>query len=140
MIAVIASMTVLGFVLRRRDGRVVPVLRADRVEPAVLGLDAFGDRATLVQFSTPLCARCPGVHRKLSTIAREFTGVSHVDIDLTDRNDLASRFAIMQTPTTLIISRDGFIQARIAGTPADAEVRDRLALVEENHNDPSPRH
>jgi thioredoxin-related protein len=55
-------------------------------------------------------------------IATEQPGVAHIDVDLTHRADLANKFNILQTPTTLILDRDGTIRARIGGAVKRATV------------------
>ena len=42
----------------------------------------------------------------------------HVEVDLTQRADLADRFRVTQTPTTLLLDADGTVRARIGGAPA----------------------
>ncbi|MCT9821511.1 thioredoxin family protein [Microbacterium sp. W1N] len=90
---------------------------AEIVEPQRLGAEALGERATLLQFSTELCARCPGVHRTLSDIAADKEGVLHLDVDLTHRPDIARHFNVLSTPTTLILDRHGVVQTRFGGAP-----------------------
>lgn len=91
-----------------------------------LDADALGDRATLVQFSTEYCSGCRPTARQLSAVAGDYDGVRHVEIDLTHRADLAARFAVLQTPTTLILGADGGVSARIGGVPRAAAVRRHL--------------
>ncbi|MGW9114137.1 TlpA family protein disulfide reductase [Microbacterium sp. NPDC055683] len=129
--AIVVAATIAGIVLRRRDGRARAV-HAGAVEPSALALpgDAFGGRATLVQFSTELCARCPAVRRLLSEVAGEREGVVHVDVDLTHRPDIAQRFRVLQTPTTLVLDAHGVPRARIAGAPARHTVARELDALE----------
>ncbi len=79
--------------------------------------DALGAAATLVQFSTAYCSRCPSTARQLAAIAADYAGVRHVEVDLTGRPDLADRFHVLQTPTTLILDARGAATARIGGVP-----------------------
>ncbi|RLK52990.1 TlpA family protein disulfide reductase [Microbacterium telephonicum] len=99
------------------------------VEPERLGAEALGERATLLQFSTELCARCPGVHRTLSEVAQGKDGVLHLDIDLTHRPDIARHFNVLSTPTTLILDRHGVVQTRFGGTPGRGVVELELDRV-----------
>jgi thiol-disulfide isomerase/thioredoxin len=91
-----------------------------------LDADELGDRATLVQFSTEFCTGCRPTARQLAVVASEYDGVRHVEIDLTHRADLAARFAVLQTPTTLILGADGALTARIGGVPRVRSVRHHL--------------
>ena len=98
------------------------------LDPAELGVDpsAFGDRATLVQFSTEYCSRCPATARQLAGVAADYVGVRHVEVDLTRRADLATAFDVRQTPTTLIVGAGGATTARIGGVPRLDAVRTHL--------------
>jgi thiol-disulfide isomerase/thioredoxin len=123
-----ATVGVAGFVRwqQRRPGRII----ADEIiEPTRLGADRLGDRATLLQFSNDRCTRCPGVHRTLSSVAGASDGVLHLDVDLTHRPDIAKHFHVMQTPTTLILDRNGMVQARFGGAPRRDVVELELARV-----------
>ena len=99
------------------------------VDPQRFGADALGEQATLLQFSTEMCARCPGVHRTLGAIADAHDGVLHLDVDLTHRPDIAKHFHVLQTPTTLILDRNGVIQTRFGGTPSRGAVELELGRV-----------
>ena len=118
-IAVLLAVTIAaGAYLRWRQSRPQRHIPHEVVEPQRLGADSLGEVATLLQFSTELCARCPGVHRTLSDIADSHAGVRHLDVDLTHRPDIAKHFHILQTPTTLVLDSDGVIQTRFGGTPS----------------------
>ena len=87
------------------------------VDPHRLGADSLGGTATLLQFSTEMSSRCPGVHRTLAAVAAGHEGVRHWDVDVTSRPDIAKHFHILQTPTTLVLDRSGAVQARFGGIP-----------------------
>ena len=113
--ALLVVATVLGLVLRtgdgrRRAGRGLAVRAEDLPAPLATG-------ATLVQFSTALCARCPQVRRMLTGIAEADPAVTHLDIDLTHRNDLAARYHVLQTPTIFLVDRTGAVVSRWSGVP-----------------------
>jgi len=103
-----------------------PEARATAALDLDLDATALGDRATLVQFSTEFCTGCRPTARQLSAVAGDYDGVRHVEIDLTHRADLAARFAVLQTPTTLILGADGALTARIGGVPRLGAVRHHL--------------
>ena len=141
VLALVAVATVLGLVYRSRQGLIRDVADADTtvLTPADVGSQVpFGAAATLVQFSTEHCARCPGTHRLLAHVADSRPGVTHVDVDLTHRADLASRFNVLQTPTTLILDGAGRLHARVGGPPHRTDVirhLDQLAgPAPESHN------
>ncbi|ASD21641.1 thiol reductase thioredoxin [Cryobacterium sp. LW097] len=129
LVLLVALTTALGLVWRRRQGRLTSSTDSvDAVTAAQLGLSVsdipgvFGAEATLLQFSTEFCARCPGTSVLLGQVADARTGVRHVEVDLTHRADLARRFKVLQTPTTLVLDRAGRVRARVGGVP------DRAAL------------
>lgn len=113
--ALLALATIIGIVLRRRDGR-----RRDggalRFDPADAAAE-FGSHATLVQFSTEMCARCPQVRRLLTDYASHQDGLRHVEVDLTHRPDLSARYKVLQTPTTFVVDGSGAVRARFHGVP-----------------------
>ncbi|MDF2443180.1 MAG: hypothetical protein JWR01_1383 [Subtercola sp.] len=75
----------------------------------------LGARATLLQFSSEVCASCASTRRVLASVAAGHPGTSHIDIDVTHRPDLAARFRLLQTPTTLVLDARGALRARIGG-------------------------
>lgn len=123
--------TAIGLVWRWSQQHPRRRQRGEAIVPADLdsGLsaDAWGQAATLVQFSTETCSRCPGVRRMLQGVAADRTGVVHVEVDLTHRADLAERFHVLQTPTTFILDGHGVVQARFGGAPTRATIETELA-------------
>ncbi|WP_236685247.1 thioredoxin family protein [Demequina salsinemoris] len=108
-----------------RQGRVTRVEIPGALTPAVLGAPR-GYRATFVQFSTPVCAKCPPTKALLTRVAEEYEGVSHVEIDASERLELARELDIMRTPTTLVLDTNGVVVARISGAPSEAQAREAI--------------
>lgn len=134
VIGVVAVATAAGLLWRARNGAVkVKTVSADApkpVRPSDVESDAaFGERATLLQFSTEFCAYCPATRRLLGGIADRTPGVEHVDIDLTHAPEIAKRFKVLQTPTTLLLDGGGAIRARIGGAPKPAELSAQLDTI-----------
>jgi len=107
--ALVVLATALGIVWRRTQGR-VRVATGEAAEFA-----ASGAKVTLLQFSTEVCAPCRATHTVLEGIAGSTDSVAHVDLDITNRADIAARFNVLQTPTTLILDESGAVRARIGG-------------------------
>jgi len=150
--AALAVATVLGLALRWRAGRfrggpaamstTGPAVgsatkaatgpaartRTDVLTEADLG-HGLGQRATLVQFSTPFCAPCRPTRQILAQVAGMVEGVTHVEIDAAERLDLARRLRISSTPTVLVLDQDGGIVKRAAGLPRKADVIAALGAV-----------
>ncbi len=120
----LAATVALGAFVQWRQGRPRRHIPHEVIQPGRLGADSLGETATLLQFSTELCSRCPGVHRTLAAVAEGRDGVAHLNIDVTHRPDIAKHFHILQTPTTLLLDGDGIVQTRFGGVPT----RDVLEL------------
>lgn len=125
--ALLAFATIFGLLLRRRDGRrrAGAAIRFDPADAAT----GLGARATLVQFSTEMCARCPQVRRLLHAYAAEDAGLRHVEVDLTNRPDLSERYRVLQTPTTFVVDRSGAVRARFHGVPQRDALTEALAGI-----------
>lgn len=129
LLALVAIATAAGLVWRATTGRARAARRAQTIRAEEVGAAAFGERATLLQFTTEFCALCPATARVLDATARSEPGVAHVEVDLTARPDLAHRFAVLQTPTTLVLDGAGSIRARIGGAARPADVRATLDRI-----------
>lgn len=117
-----------GIALRMLDGR----RRSGHqlcLDVADLDEAALAPGATLVQFSTEFCARCPQVRRLLGALADERIGVAHVELDLTARRDLAARYHVLQTPTTFLVDSAGIVRFRWGGVPGRDTINDALDAV-----------
>lgn len=114
VLAVVLVFALVGATMRRRANRrrrAVPVPDT----PQLLGLSELGSRATLVQFSTQFCSRCPGMRRALEGLASRFEGALFYELDLTEDLATAKALNILQTPTVLILDSAGNLTARYAG-------------------------
>jgi thiol-disulfide isomerase/thioredoxin len=109
LLALVAAATTLGIVWKRSQGRVRQATGEARE------FVTSGAKITLLQFSTEVCAPCAATRTVLEKIAEDSDAVSHVDLDVTHRSDLAARFNVLQTPTTLILDANGAVKARIGG-------------------------
>jgi hypothetical protein len=96
---------------------------------------SLGESATLVLFSTEFCAICPGVERAYLESLATRPWAKLIKVDLTNRNDLAVRFHILQTPTTFVLDGRSAVAARIGGAPkllAVETLLDELAVGASN--------
>lgn len=125
-ILVVASIGALWW--QRRQGVAHEVERAGSLSSATLGAQR-GYHATFVQFSTPMCAKCPPTATLLGRIAAEDPRVAHIEIDAAERLDLARELEIMRTPTILLLDGDGVVVSRISGAPTEHQAREALAAV-----------
>jgi thiol-disulfide isomerase/thioredoxin len=126
--ALIAASTVLGLVWRHRNGRLTPVAGGSRaIEATELEeFGSFGSSATLLQFSTEVCAPCHATRRVLATISDRTPGVGHLEVNVAHAPGLAARFRVTQAPTTFLLDGDRIIRARITGAPNVGALTTRL--------------
>lgn len=129
LLGLIAVATAAGLVWRATTGRARTVRGTEIVQAAEVGVEPFGGRATLLQFSTAFCAPCRSTARVLDGVADDHAGVRHVEVDLTNRPELADRFHILQTPTTLVLDGSGAVRARIGGAARSDDVRATLHRI-----------
>lgn len=126
-VAVLALAAAGGFAWQRRDGR----LKGARQRPltvADLG-QPFGDRATLLQFSSSFCAPCRATQRLLAEVAAHTEGVAHIEIDVADRQDLIRLLDVRRTPTMFVLGPQGQIARRASGLPRRDDVLAAVALA-----------
>lgn len=90
---------------------------------------SFGAKATLLQFSTEYCGQCPGVRRQLTEMEKQTEGLLYLDVDITDRLDLAAHFSVTQTPTVFLLNPKGEIKFRVAGTPKPGIIQNELKKI-----------
>ncbi|SER68496.1 Thiol-disulfide isomerase or thioredoxin [Streptomyces sp. yr375] len=122
-VAVLVAASAYGVLQRRRSGRVRVRGRDDGKR---LGADRiggeFGERATLLQFSSAFCAPCRATRRVLGEVAGVVPGVAHIEIDAEAHLDLVRELGILKTPTVLVLDADGRIVRRATGQPRKADV------------------
>ena len=83
----------------------------------------LGATATYLQFSSGFCAPCRATRRVLERVVATTDGVAHVEVDVAHRADLATRFAITETPTVVVLDAAGTPVARATGVPSRAQAR-----------------
>ncbi len=145
LVVVLAAASAAGFVMRQRQGRFHPgkstaavatdaadsgraASPAGVLSAADLGAP-LGTRATLVQFSTEVCAYCGPARELLTSVARERAGVSFVEIDAAERMDLTRRLHVLSTPTVLVLDALGGITSRASGPPRKADLLAAVGAV-----------
>jgi len=159
LVIVLAGASAAGLVMRRRQGRfravrpAVPRVadgatdgvtdgatraaapgRAAAAEGVLSAADLgapLGAQATLVQFSTEVCAYCGPTRELLTAVARERDGVSFIEIDAAERMDLTRRLHVLSTPTVLVLDADGGIASRASGPLRKADLLTAVGAVTE---------
>ena len=135
LVVVLAAASAAGVALRQRQGRFHQPApghdrpsSADALSAADLGAP-LGARATLVQFSTEVCAYCGPARALLTEVARERDGVSFVEIDAAERMDLTRRLRVLSTPTVLVLDALGGITSRASGPLRKADLLTAVGAV-----------
>lgn len=96
--------------------------RGEVLDPASLGVEHLGERASVVQFSTAFCQPCRATRRVLGQVAAMVQGVAHLEVDAEERLDLVRRLGITATPTVLVLDSEGAIVRQASGQPRKADV------------------
>jgi thiol-disulfide isomerase/thioredoxin len=121
----------LGWWLRSREGR-IKTSAVDSVTPAqslpepVRAALAEGPGVTLVQVSTTFCAPCRHARAVLGQLAGATDGLTHVELDVTERPEIATSLGVLRTPTTLAFAGDGTELLRVGGIPRRDTLIDAL--------------
>ena len=153
LVVVLAVASAAGFAMRHRQGRFRPATETSRFGAAIsaLSTDAdptaepappsgsalsaadlgapLGSRATLVQFSTEVCAYCGPTRQLLTEVAGERDGVAFVEIDAAQRMDLTRRLHVLATPTVLVLDALGGIASRASGPLRRADLLTAVGAV-----------
>lgn len=96
--------------------------RGEVLDPASLGVEHLGERASVVQFSTAFCQPCRATRRVLNQVVAMVQGVAHLEVDAEERLDLVRRLGITATPTVLVLDSEGAIVRQASGQPRKADV------------------
>jgi len=123
-LALVAVAAIAGFAFKLTTGRAKKVASGNQINLEEIGVVKDGQpvtklttRVTFLQFSTDFCTFCGPTAKMLQALERSDENVTHLEVNVTDRPDLVSKFNILQTPTTLVLDRDGNIVSRIGGAP-----------------------
>jgi thiol-disulfide isomerase/thioredoxin len=84
--------------------------------------ESYGQRATLVQFSSAFCAPCRVARRVLGEVAEVVPGVTHVEVDAESHLDAVRALGIVRTPTTIVVDATGREVSRAVGAPRKEQV------------------
>jgi thiol-disulfide isomerase/thioredoxin len=120
-LGVLALATVVGLVIKRKNGRFKVI--ADAPDPLLgtLGVQR-GTPLTLLQFSSAFCAPCRTTRVLCADVAARVDGVRHVEVDAEAHLDAVRALDVWRTPTVLIIDAQGQIRRRATGAPTRAQL------------------
>ena len=122
-----------GFYWKLTTGRSKRIKDGTQIDLARLGatkngkpVTEFGKRITFLQFSTEVCSQCRQTARMLGEFEALNPDVLHIEFDLTHRLDVAKKFNILQTPTTLVLDARGKVTSRIGGAAKTQTIQDEI--------------
>lgn len=117
IVGLVALAGVFGAVWRLRNGRIKAVAAGTKVDLSDFGITKLDRRVTFLQFSSETCSACKQTARVFQELQATSDDTGHIEFDITNRLDLAKKYKILQTPTTLVLDSDGRVLSRIAGAP-----------------------
>ena len=131
--ALLALATVAGLIWRTSTGKAKRIKDGLQIDLAEIGaakhgkpVTAFGEHTTFLQFSSETCATCKQTAKLFQELEETSNGVLHIEVDLTHRLDLADKFGILQTPTTLVLDSKGIVKSRIGGAPKPSTIEEEI--------------
>jgi thiol-disulfide isomerase/thioredoxin len=129
----LALATLGGLVWRARTGLAKKVASGELIDLNEIAaikdgkpVTGFGKKVTFLQFSSEMCSQCVQTARLFHELESQDSDVLHVEVDVTHRLDLAKKFNILQTPTTLVLDKNGRITSRIGGAAKPQTIKDEL--------------
>ena len=133
VVAIILAVLALGLFWKSRTGRSKKIANGQQIDLVKLGavkngkpVLAFGERMTFLQFSTEFCSQCVQTARVYKDLEQHSDGILHIEVDITNRLDLAKEFNILQTPTTLVLDAAGRVTSRIGGATKAQTIKDEI--------------
>ena len=133
VLALIAVATAAGLIWKARTGTAKKVnsgLVIDLNEIAAIKdgrpVTKFGERVTFLQFSSEFCSQCAQTARLFHDLEAHHDDILHIEVDITNRLDLANKFNILQTPTTLVLDKNGVVTSRIGGAAKPQTIQDEI--------------
>jgi thiol-disulfide isomerase/thioredoxin len=133
VIALVALASVAGLIWRARTGTAKKIHSGEVINLKEIGatkngkpVEKFGERVTFLQFSSEMCSQCAQTSRLFHELEAQHDDVLHIEVDITNRLDLANKFNILQTPTTLVLDKNGVVTSRIGGAAKPQTIQDEL--------------
>jgi thiol-disulfide isomerase/thioredoxin len=133
ILALVALATLAGLLWKASTGRsrrIKDGLQIDLVEIGAtkngLPVTKFGEHTTFLQFSSETCSTCKQTAKLFEGLEKTSHGILHLEIDITNRLDLAEKFGILQTPTTLVLDSNGIVKSRIGGAPKPSTIEEEI--------------
>ena len=129
IVVILATATAFFFVWQRREGVIREVSKGAVRLTARQLKTSLGAHATFVQFSTPLCSKCPGTRALLQEVVADNQEVKFVEIDASENVDLARTHGVMRTPTVIVLDSYGVPVVRMSGTLSHNQAYEALTRI-----------
>jgi thiol-disulfide isomerase/thioredoxin len=133
VIGLLALATIGGLIWKAKTGTAKKISQGEIIDLKEIAavkdgkpVTEFGERVTFLQFSSEVCSQCAQTARLFHELEDQHDDVLHIEVDITHRLDLANKFNILQTPTTLVLDKDGVITSRIGGAAKTQTIQDQL--------------
>ncbi|MFM2237929.1 MAG: hypothetical protein RL389_276 [Actinomycetota bacterium] len=133
VIALVASATLIGLWWKTSTGRAKRIKSGMQIDLREIGavknglpVTKFGEHTTFLQFSSEMCATCKQTAKLFEGLEKTSHGILHLEIDITHQLDLAEKFGILQTPTTLVLDSNGIVKSRIGGAPKPSTIEEEI--------------
>lgn len=126
-----------GLIWQARRGKAKKVSGGEQIKLSEIGamkngqpVTKFGQKVTFLQFSSEFCTACRQTAKLYSELEQVHPEILHIEVDITNRIDLANKFNILQTPTTLVLDSRGRVTSRIGGAVKQQTIQDEIGSFE----------
>jgi thiol-disulfide isomerase/thioredoxin len=133
VLVLVAIATAAGLIWKARTGTAKKVAAGEVIDLKEIGavkdgkpVTEFGERVTFLQFSSEFCSQCAQTARLFHELEAHHDDILHIEVDITNRMDLANKFNILQTPTTLVLDKNGVVTSRIGGAAKPQTIQEEL--------------
>lgn len=133
VLGLLALGIIAGLIWRLRTGKAKSIKSGELINLAEIGavkngipVTSFGKKVTFLQFSSEFCTACRQTARLYSELEKVHPEILHIEVDITNRVDLANKFNILQTPTTLVLDSRGRVTSRIGGAVKQQTIEDEI--------------
>jgi thiol-disulfide isomerase/thioredoxin len=137
VLGLLALAIAAGLIWRVRTGKAKKISGGEQINLAEIGavkdgkpVTKFGQKVTFLQFSSEFCAACRQTAKLYSELESVHPEILHIEVDITNRTDLANKFNILQTPTTLVLDSRGRVTSRIGGAVKQQTIEDEIGSFE----------
>jgi thiol-disulfide isomerase/thioredoxin len=137
VLGLLALALAAGLLWRATTGRAKKITSGEQIDLTEIGatkngqpVTKFGQKVTFLQFSSEFCTACRQTAKLYSELEQVHPEILHIEIDITNRTDLANKFNILQTPTTLVLDSRGRVTSRIGGAVKQQTIQDEIGSFE----------